>query len=66
MMLLKCVYPAMLGMGNSHLPAISTNCIAISINIQLYGTISLHAFQHRLHALLSEIRVDLADLACLG
>jgi hypothetical protein len=26
----------------------------------------LHAFQHRLHALLSEIRVDLADLACLG
>jgi hypothetical protein len=32
MMSLKCVYPAMLGMGNSHLPAISTNCIAIYIN----------------------------------
>jgi hypothetical protein len=32
MMSLKCTYPAMPGMGNSHLPAISTNCIAIYIN----------------------------------
>jgi hypothetical protein len=31
-MTIKCVYPAMLGIGNSRLPAISTNCIAIYIN----------------------------------
>jgi hypothetical protein len=29
---LKCTYPAMPGLGNSCLPAISTNCIAIYIN----------------------------------
>jgi hypothetical protein len=31
-MSLKYAYPAMPGKGNSHLPAISMNCVAIYIN----------------------------------
>jgi hypothetical protein len=56
MMSLRCACP---GMGNSHLPAISMNCIAIYINST--ELLALHAFQHRLRR---AIRVDLADVQC--